>query len=97
MAAFWTLLTLTGIYGQASLGSALEGDAPWGRATMRARIGARLRRFISVAATARAAGVMPETDPGGALVETLQRLEARLRLVWPDAGGIPPYPAFAAE
>jgi hypothetical protein len=89
MAAFWTLLTLTGVYGQASLGRALDADALWGRATMRARIVTRLRRFLSIARGDQEAG------SGGVLVETLRRLEERLRVVWPDAGRIPLYPAFA--
>jgi hypothetical protein len=88
MCAYWTLQTLCGGYGQYALGQALDGDREWGRATMRARIVTRVRRFLAVAR---------QRGDGGALVATLAQLAARLANAWPVAGEIRPYPAFASE
>jgi hypothetical protein len=87
MCAYWALQTLCGGYGQYTLGRALDGDREWGRATMRERLVTRVRRFLAVAR---------HRGDGGALVATMERLAARLAAVWPAAGEIRPYPAFAS-
>ena len=90
MCSYWTLQTLCGGYGQHALGRALDGDRGWGRATMRARIVTRVHRFLAVVQERRGAGEM------AAMAATMERLAERLAEVWPDAGEIRPYPAFAS-
>jgi hypothetical protein len=78
--AFWVVNTLG-----RHLEGALGEDRPWGIATMRPRLLARLEAFIATAA---------EFDQLPAVRGTASRLLEVLEKRWPEAPQLPLYPAF---
>jgi hypothetical protein len=81
--AFWALNTL-----DRHLTDALQEDRPWGIATIRPRLLARLEAFITTAETF---GELP------AVRATASRLLEVLRKRWPETSPLPLYPAFRKE
>ena len=78
--AFWVVNTLA-----RHLEGALREDRPWGIATMRPRLLARLKVFIATA---------EEFDQLAAVRGTVSRLLEALDKRWPETPPLPLYPAF---
>lgn len=79
MGGYWLIVSLGWL-----LERAIEEDAPWGIASTRSRILARLEAFVAAATSGRLPALRGTAE---ALLETLQRR-------WPEALPLPLFPAF---